>query len=1137
MAPKTPGSNKGADAAGGPSPMTAAATLFASSSASSSAAHALNPTKDTAATNNNVQSQESPDARSVDRAKIIIDHSTNNMVSVELFKEDQDDTGTISSESSSSEDEESSKDGFSDTDGASSSSDEEDEGSFTSPNDDDSDMSSTMSDTNGYLQININGGTLQVLDGTITSPTAVNTVNTKPKSTPARPRSGAIVDLSTPSPSKSSKPVGHTPGSASTPATAASTPSASPPPPPPPPSRNNAVQGGDVGSTSALQKEDQRSPAPGPFQYPPGIPRHKRDRVLRPSPLPSPAKSAGRTLWKRNGSSASASSEDVSSKKASSAATSVLAANVTPGTPKDRKRQTHASITNANTPHRSDSSGENGSSMLMTEEGRRKREEVHLARLVDMAKRQQRFAAAWFAASQGQDNNVVPPPPPSRHRMLPRVGPVPPQCNDKSASQSELDFVTGPIDADSGEAWQDPEGTSTSEKDASLANKKGVVSTHAQPMRQKSLKLEPIQSGAEVDGGDAASFISASSSKTPKISNASPDKRGRTGERGMTYSSSPESRSDLFIDLSNDGSEPSKRGGDSFWTREIRIGPCRLAAMNCFVMAVLAIVVAGAAIVGIVSTPSNDARGPGSTGSVTDIPPNSNSGGSSTSGPREDIASISPGDKPIVIPDIFLRTKAPTPTSAVTTMPTPSELTSEPTSMPSYEASSLPSSSLSPSLGPTTGPTSIYQTTSFTQIDKALSGKESGVQFGYSIALSSDGSVMAVGSRYDAANGPRSGDVRVFVLSAKNKWEQLGKTIKGRNEADQFGFSVALSSDGLTLAASEPGYDGKAGDRSGSVRIFRYDSGEPKAYGTNGSWKKTGELSGEDSTALFGVSISLSGDGSKLAVGAPYHDSDKLDELGEALRKAGRVRVFEYEGEEWKPLGQPIDGKSPSSWWGWSVDLSADGTFFAAGAIRHASGGYVQVYKVESDADSGDYVWTQVGNDMYSKDALPDGEEGRLDDRFGHSVSLSHDADRIIVGCPNSDVNGVTNSGMAVVYQRPFVGNVTAEWTVVGKPLVGRSESAEAGWSVGISDKSNQIIVGAPGDSITKVGAGTATPFRWNSDAMEWEPAQPLYGREKDEGYGFSVAMSADGNVIGVGAPSEDDDRGFAGAYAYRRMQ
>ena len=401
------------------------------------------------------------------------------------------------------------------------------------------------------------------------------------------------------------------------------------------------------------------------------------------------------------------------------------------------------------------------------------------------------------------------------------------------------------------------------------------------------------------------------------------------------------------------------------------------------------------------------------------------------------------------------------------------------------------------------------------------------------MALSSDGSVMAVGSRYADDNGPRSGEVRVYVLSPKNKWEQLGKPIKGRNEADQFGFSVSLSSDGRVLAASEPGFDGESGDRSGNVRIFRYNSGEPKAYGTNGSWEKIGDLSGEDSTALFGVSISLSANGSRLAVGAPYHDSEKLDELGEQLKKAGRVRIFEYQDYEWRHLGQPIDGRSPSSWWGWSVSLSADGNTFAAGAIRHISGGYVQVYDLGPGEDSDDDRWVQLGDDMYSQDALPDGSEGRLDDRFGHSVSLSGDASRIIVGSPNSDLNGVVNAGMAVLYERSTAVNGSNEWIVLGRPIVGKTEGAGAGWSAAISDNSAQIIIGAPGDSTKKNEAGSATPYRWNSDNLDWEPAQPLYGEKKEEGFGFSVAINGGGNILGVGAPSGDDDQGLAAAYVY----
>ena len=1117
MTPTPPGSrNRGADAAGGPSPLAAAAAAMALLTSSSST-----PNKK----EEGVSTNSKPSARSVDRAKIVIDHGTNSMMSVELFKEEEDSSG----------DEESSKDGFSDTDGASSSSDEDESVGMTMADSD----TSGISDSNGYLQISVDGGTLQVLDGTITSPTSTSTATStkSSKPTPARPRSDAVVGPSTPSPFAKTKSMGRTPDPTSTPMTASSTPSSSPPPPPPPPARNM----GDDAAQPEAQEPQQRSPAPGPFQYPPGIPRHKRDRVLHPSPLPSPAKSTRRALWKRNGSgpstddTASSESTSTSSMKASSAAASILAANMTPGTPKHRKRQVHTDTPNStgndSTPRRSDSSGENGTSILMTEEGRRKREQAQLSRLVDMAKRQQRFAAAWFAASQGRGAaDAPPPPPPPRHRGLPRVGSLGPRQGPfvRTMSRSELDVATGPIDADSGEVWQDP--AYSSEKMAASPRSKAGIVHH----------LEPIRS-TEADD-DLASCVSASSSKTPKIANTSPEKRGGDRnrvdiERSTTSSLNPDGRPGLCIDLTNDDSQGPKRGGgQSFWTREIRVGPCRLAAMNCFVMVVLLVVVAGAAIVGIVGTPNNSAGGQDAavTDAATDI--TSSTGAGDNTGPRDDIVPIPPADKPSIIGGLDVIVRSSAPTQALTMMPTSfvdPTITSNPTSGPSLSPSVSPTSSLRPSREPSPSPTSIYQTTSFSQIDKILSGKESGFQFGYSVALSSDGSVMAVGSRYADDNGPRSGEVRAYVLSPKNKWEQLGKPIKGRNEADQFGFSVSLSSDGLVLAASEPGFDGDSGDRSGNVRIFRYNSGEPKAYGTNGSWEKIGDLSGEDSTALFGVSISLSENGSRLAVGAPYHDSEKLDELGEQLKKAGRVRIFEYQDYEWRHLGQPIDGRSPSSWWGWSVSLSADGNTFAAGAIRHISGGYVQVYDLGPGDDSNDDRWIQLGDDMYSQDALPGGSEGRLDDRFGHSVSLSGDASRIIVGSPNSDLDGVFNAGMAVLYERSTAANGSSEWIVLGSPIIGKTEGAGAGWSVAISDNSAQIIIGAPGDSTKKNEAGSATPYRWNSDNLDWEPAQPLYGEEKEEGFGFSVAINGDGNILGVGAPSGDDNQGLAAAYVY----
>ena len=64
---------------------------------------------------------------------------------------------------------------------------------------------------------------------------------------------------------------------------------------------------------------------------------------------------------------------------------------------------------------------------------------------------------------------------------------------------------------------------------------------------------------------------------------------------------------------------------------------------------------------------------------------------------------------------------------------------------------------------------------------------------------------------------------------------------------------------------------------------------------------------------------------------------------------AGHVRVYEYSGGSWSQLGADIDGEAAGDSSGYSVSLSSDGTIVAIGATGNdatdPNGGHVRVYE------------------------------------------------------------------------------------------------------------------------------------------------------------------------------------------------
>jgi len=318
------------------------------------------------------------------------------------------------------------------------------------------------------------------------------------------------------------------------------------------------------------------------------------------------------------------------------------------------------------------------------------------------------------------------------------------------------------------------------------------------------------------------------------------------------------------------------------------------------------------------------------------------------------------------------------------------------------------------------------------QVGGPIDGSDAGDAMG-TLSLSADGSAVAVGSHW---YNSFSGQVRVFALK-ENSWEQIGKDILGEDAQDWFGYNLSLSGDGKTLAVGAPSRSTGAGARSGYVRVYRPDA-------VSGAWWQAGsDIDGEAAGDQSGVHVVLSADGDTLAVGAWQNAGNGYD--------SGHVRVFKWDGKRWVQAGDNVDGESENDRSGWFLSLSADGTTLAVGAIyNNEDRGHVRIHRFDEKAQSwaqlgkdldgkapkdqfgrsmslsadGNTVaiggrwhdgaggensgharafswdgkkWSQIGGDM-------DGEAPG--DWFGSQVSLSLDGSVVAVGGPNNDGAG-----------------------------------------------------------------------------------------------------------------------------------
>jgi hypothetical protein len=414
--------------------------------------------------------------------------------------------------------------------------------------------------------------------------------------------------------------------------------------------------------------------------------------------------------------------------------------------------------------------------------------------------------------------------------------------------------------------------------------------------------------------------------------------------------------------------------------------------------------------------------------------------------------------------------------------------------------------------------------------------------FGTSVALSADGTTLAVGALpSEDSNAPDSAAVHVFVRNdAGPTWVQQAR-IEAPNggDADQFAGGVALDSSGATLAVAASAHDG-----TGAVYVFER---------SNGVWTERTVLkaSNAEFDDRFGDALTLSGDGTTLAVGAPNEDSAASevdgDESDNSADDAGAVYVFVEEGPAWRQEAYiKASNADDSDRFGFSVALSQDGTTLAVGARfedSEATGVGGEQFD-EGALDSGavyvftrDAQWTQQ---EYIK-ASNTGEG----DTFGTSLALSADGSTLAVGANLEDsaatgVNGdqndntVESAGAAYVFVR--LGDTWTQQAYIKASSTAVEANVEGdffGTALALSADGSTLAVGAALEDSSAVGiggddsdnsaedAGAVYVFERSNDA--W--AQRAYVKPSNTSslyfFGEAIALSGDGATLAAASVTE----------------
>ena len=447
-----------------------------------------------------------------------------------------------------------------------------------------------------------------------------------------------------------------------------------------------------------------------------------------------------------------------------------------------------------------------------------------------------------------------------------------------------------------------------------------------------------------------------------------------------------------------------------------------------------------------------------------------------------------------------------------------------------------------------------------------------GTLLGDAVALSDDGSTLAVGATFEASgsagvNGDQSDDSvygagAVYVFSNDDgNWTQQAY-IKASNPGltDNFGYAVELSEDGNTLAVSA--YFEASG--ATGVGANQADDSIPQAgavyiFTRNGeSWSQQAYLKASNTGHLpddpneigdgdqFGFAIALSDDGNTLAVGAIAEDGGDINDPSDnSLLSAGAVYVFERSGAMWtqeaylKPsnVGQ-------GDLFGYSLALTADANTLVVGSYDE-DGSLAGNNDVQNDDQAGSgaiYVFEREG-DAWVQTAYLKGSYVERNDSIGVVVDISDDGSTLVSTAldedsfatginpvPEPDWESDTSTGGVYVFVRD--GDGWAQEAYLKASNTGREDWF--GSRLELSGDGNTLVAGAQLEDSSATGidgeqnddsaqeAGVA--YLFTRDDGVWSQRAYIKGSNTEayDEFGSTLSLSRDGRLLAIGARGED---------------
>jgi hypothetical protein len=445
------------------------------------------------------------------------------------------------------------------------------------------------------------------------------------------------------------------------------------------------------------------------------------------------------------------------------------------------------------------------------------------------------------------------------------------------------------------------------------------------------------------------------------------------------------------------------------------------------------------------------------------------------------------------------------------------------------------------------------------------SNTEAGDLFGFAMALSADGRVLAVSSPGEDSNAigidgnqqnngaEIAGAVYIFARAAGSWVQEAYVKASNTKENGGFGEALSLSADGRTLAVGAPteasAATGVNGDQdnddapnAGAVYVFTRsaDGWSQQAY------VKASNTEIED---LFGMALALSADGNTLVVGAEGEASVARgvngDQISNAAPISGAVYVFSRAADQWSQQAYlKASNTAQNDSFGAALALSADGDTLAVGAAGEDSAAQGVNGDESNEAALGAgaaYVFSRTAG-LWQQQAYLKTSNSEALDFFGHALALNADGNTLAVTAVGESssatgVNGDQRDNAALragaVYVFTRAGKTWSQQAYMKPSNTGAGDFF--GTSLSLSADGNTLAIAAPGEASAAdgiagdqndesvVNAGAVYVFV-RSASQQWQQlayAKAANSAEEDL-FGSQVALSADGDTLAVGAPGED---------------